>query len=222
MPSDKGEVVIGVDLDGVCADFYARMREVAAEWFEVPIDGLTNTPSYGLGEWGVDSKEEYERLHRFAVTQRELFATAPMITGTRRVLQKLSKEGYRVRILTHRLFIQFFHETAVRQTITWLDRNGIPYWDLCFMKEKDQVGADVYIDDATHNIQKLRESGHYAICFANSTNGSADNPRANGWDEVYELIKVRHPAPTAQMGAMQGSGPKSKQRVRTKRAAIMK
>jgi 5' nucleotidase, deoxy (Pyrimidine), cytosolic type C protein (NT5C) len=27
-------VIIGVDLGGVCADFYGRMREVTAEWFE--------------------------------------------------------------------------------------------------------------------------------------------------------------------------------------------
>jgi len=27
MPSDKGEIVLGVDLDGVCTDFHAPMRE---------------------------------------------------------------------------------------------------------------------------------------------------------------------------------------------------
>jgi len=28
MPSDKGEIALGVDLDGVCADFDARMSEI--------------------------------------------------------------------------------------------------------------------------------------------------------------------------------------------------
>ena len=51
MPSDKGEIVLGVDLDGVCADFYARMREIAAEWLEVGIETLTTDVSYGLTEW---------------------------------------------------------------------------------------------------------------------------------------------------------------------------
>ena len=45
------QVVLGVDLDGVCADFYARMREVAAEWFECSVDSLTQDVSYGLPEW---------------------------------------------------------------------------------------------------------------------------------------------------------------------------
>jgi hypothetical protein len=34
MPSDDGIIVPGIDLDGVCADFYARMREIAVERFE--------------------------------------------------------------------------------------------------------------------------------------------------------------------------------------------
>jgi hypothetical protein len=44
--------IIGVDLDGVCSDFYGRMREIAAEWFERPIDELPPEVSYGLKEWG--------------------------------------------------------------------------------------------------------------------------------------------------------------------------
>jgi hypothetical protein len=50
----KDQIVLGVDLDGVCADFYGRMREIAAEWFERQVDELTEDVSYGLPEWGID------------------------------------------------------------------------------------------------------------------------------------------------------------------------
>jgi hypothetical protein len=40
MSADQKKIVLGVDLDGVCADFYARMREIAAEWFEKPLQEL--------------------------------------------------------------------------------------------------------------------------------------------------------------------------------------
>ena len=133
-------LIIGVDLDGVFQDFYERMREIASEWFEVPVESLTRHVSYGLREWAVRDTEQYESLHRFAVTQRDLFSTSPMIPGARRYLRILSDEGARVRIITHRLFISYFHRAAVAQTIDWLDNNGIPYWDLCFMKAKEQVG----------------------------------------------------------------------------------
>ena len=78
------------------------------------------------------------------MTQRNLFQTAPMIPGARKYLRLLSDEGFRIRIITHRLFIRYFHDRAVQQTMEWLDVHGLPFWDLCFMKEKDQVGADIY------------------------------------------------------------------------------
>ena len=180
--------IIGVDLDGVCSDFYGRMREIAAEWFECQLDNLTTEVSYGLKEWGIEKQEHYESLHRFAVTQRGLFETSPMIHGARSYLRKLSNEGARIRIITHRLFIHYFHRTAVSQTIDWLDKHGIPYWDLCFMRQKEQVGADIYVEDSPMNVKSLREKGLYTICFANSTNTQIEDPRVKSWKEVYELI----------------------------------
>ena len=181
-------LIIGVDLDGVCADFLGRMREIAAEWLECDLEQLTPDVSYGLREWGIKNTEQYNSLHRFAVTQRELFKTAPMIAGARRYLRQLSDDGARIRIITHRLYIHFFHKTAVEQTIDWLDRHGIPYWDLCFMKEKEQVGADIYIDDGPGNVEQLRAKGLYTICFANSTNKNIAEPRATSWEHVYRLV----------------------------------
>ena len=56
------------------------------------------------------------------------------------------------------------------------------------MKEKEQVGADIYVDDAPENIDRLRGKGLYTICFANSTNQTLGEPRANSWDHVYSLV----------------------------------
>jgi len=184
-------MIIGVDLDGVCSDFYARMREIAAEWLERSVDELTTEVSYGLPEWGIKDQGHYESLHRFAVTQRSLFESSPMIPGARKYLRLLSDEGARIRIITHRLFIYHFHRLAVSQTIDWLDTHGIPYVDLCFTKQKEQVGANVYVDDSPENVKNLRSKGLYTICFANSTNRDVAAPRAESWQEVYELIHER-------------------------------
>lgn len=48
MPSDIGQIVIGVDLDGECANFSRRMREIAAEWFERALEKLTKEVAFGL------------------------------------------------------------------------------------------------------------------------------------------------------------------------------
>ena len=34
----------------------------------------------------------------------------------------------------------------------WLDNHDIPFWDLCFMKHKGQVGADIYIEDSPEHV----------------------------------------------------------------------
>jgi len=33
------------------------------------------------------------------------------------------------------------------------------------------------------------------ICFANSANKGVDPPRVRKWEEVYQLIRERHPEP---------------------------
>ena len=40
MTATKAKLVLAVDLDGVCADFYGRMRQIAAEWFECEVEAL--------------------------------------------------------------------------------------------------------------------------------------------------------------------------------------
>ena len=53
MPSDTGQIVIGVDLDGVCVDFYGRMPRNRRRVVERPIEELTEDVTYGLKEWGI-------------------------------------------------------------------------------------------------------------------------------------------------------------------------
>jgi 5'(3')-deoxyribonucleotidase len=194
-------LILGVDLDGVCADFYAAMRQIAAEYFERDIEELTTAPSYGLQEWGVEGKIQYESLHRFAVLQRDLFRNAPLIPGARKYLRMLSYEGARIRIITHRLYLYFLHRVSVEQTVEWLDYHAIPYWDLCFMRDKEQVGADIYLDDSPDNVVRLREAGFYTICFGNSTNTHLAAPRAESWQHAYELIHERASNIKAPRGA---------------------
>lgn len=99
--------VLAVDLDGTCADFYGGLRPIAAEWLGVPVDTLPETVSWGLPEWGIDKAPGgYEALHRFAVTQRELFRVLKPMPGAPLALRKLSGENIRIRISTHRLFIK--------------------------------------------------------------------------------------------------------------------
>ena len=121
-----------------------------------------------------------------------------MIPGARKYLRLLSNEGARIRIITHRLFIRYFHRMAVAQTVDWLDKNGIPYWDLCFMKQKDQVGADIYMDDSPENVEALRRRKFYTICFGNGTNSDVPQPRVKSWKQAYDVIHKHSGSPLKQ------------------------
>ncbi len=181
--------VLGVDLDGVVADFYGGLRPIAAEWLGVDIANLPERVSWGLPEWGIpDAPGGYEALHRFAVTQRDLFRIIPPMPGAPAALRRLSAVKVRIRIITHRFFIKYFHQVAARQTIEWLDYHDVPYSDLCFMKEKAAVGADLYIEDSPPNVKLLRDEGLPTIVFTNSTNTELGGPRANTWAQVVELV----------------------------------
>jgi 5'(3')-deoxyribonucleotidase len=188
--------VFGVDLDGVCADFYGHMREIVAEWKGVDLEDLSPSDfEYGLAAWGVADSQEYERIHRFAVTQRDLFKSMPPVPGAAQSIRRLSAEGVEIRIITHRLFIDHFHQTAVAQTVSWLDAHGIPYRDLCFMKDKVLVDADVYIEDTEKNIRSLEECNETVIAFTNPTNVNMNPPptlRADSWQEAEQIVRAEY------------------------------
>lgn len=188
MGNEKRRFVFGVDLDGVVTDFYRSLRPIAAEWLGVPEPDLTLDVTYGLPEWKLEPMGGYEPLHRFAVTQRNLFEKIEAIPGAPAALRRLSHANVRVRIITHRLFVNFFHREAIIQTISWLEKQGVPYSDLCFMEKKSDVGANIYADDAPHNVERLRAEGSEVIIFSNSTNRDLSGLRADSWEQVEKIV----------------------------------
>jgi beta-phosphoglucomutase-like phosphatase (HAD superfamily) len=182
------EFVFGVDLDGVVADFIGGLKPIAAEWLGVPVASLTDDVSYGLKEWGLGGSKGYIELHRFAVKERQLFERLLPIEGAPSALRRLSRKGVRIRVITHRLYIEWFHRQAVIQTVEWLERHGVPYWDLCFMARKSSVEADAYVEDSPANIESLRKAGRHVIVLRNSTNKHVAGPAAVNWEEVEAWI----------------------------------
>ena len=101
---------------------------------------------------------------------------------------RLSDAGVWIRIITHRLYVNWSHATAISDTVEWLDRVRIPYRDICFMGDKPEVGADLYIDDGPHNIEALRDTGNRVIIFDTPYNRHVAGTRARTWKECEQLV----------------------------------
>ena len=184
------DFVLGVDLDGVCADHAAAFRRVVAADRGIDETGLPDQQTWDFAEWGLD-RPEFERLHRVAVLEHRMFRTMPAVPGAAEALWRLSDAGVWIRLITHRLYTNWGHAVAVADTVEWLDRHAIPYRDLCFLGDKPQVGADAYVDDAPHNVVSLRGTGVPVLVFAQPYNAELDGPRAAGWAEVEEWVLER-------------------------------
>ena len=179
--------VFGVDLDGVVADYTAGLREVVANERGVDPAALPEQRSWDFREWGL-SAQEYNRLHRHAVVELRMLATLPPMEGAADALWRLSDAGAWIRIVTHRLYVNWGHAAAIADTVSWLDDYRIPYRDICFLGAKPQVEADCYIDDAPHNIRELRAAGNTVIVFDQPYNRSFAGPRATDWEQVESLV----------------------------------
>jgi 5'-nucleotidase len=183
--------VLGVDLDGVCGDYTEAFRAVVADDRGIDPATLGDQRSWDFAEWGIAGPQEFDRLHRLAVLEHRIFSTMPLIEGAADALWRLSDAGVWIRIITHRLCVNWGHAVAVADTVAWLDRVGIPYRDICFLGAKPQVEAHCYIDDGAHNVVALREVGNHVIVFDAPYNRDVPGPRATSWKEVEDLVAER-------------------------------
>lgn len=184
----KEEFVLGLDLDGVTGNYVNEFRRHVSRHTGTPEGNLPDPTSWSFAEsgWGI-TNEEYADLHATAV-RNGLFRSMPVMDGASEALWKLSDAGVHIRVITHRLFVKQLHQTSVTDTVAWLDSHDIPYRDVCFVANKSQVDADMYIDDAPHNVEALRANGRDVIIFDAPYNRELPGLRATSWDQVYDLV----------------------------------
>ncbi len=187
MATSGSAFVLGVDLDGVCADYTLGFRNFCAQRMGVDPETFPLERSWDFREWGFDDAM-FETMHRAAIIEGRILANLEVIEGAAESLWRLSDAGVWIRIVTHRLYVNWSHHAAASDTVTWLDQAKIPYRDLCFVGAKADVGCDAYIDDAPHNIMNLRKAGRHAIVYEQPYNLDTPGPRASSWDQVEELV----------------------------------
>jgi 5'(3')-deoxyribonucleotidase len=181
--------VLGLDLDGVCADYVGGFRRHVAAVRGIPEGDLPEPCSWDWTEcgWGIGSHEDYLALHAAAVADG-LFRKLDPLPGVAEALWRLSDAGVRIRVITHRLFISGSHAASAADTVAWLEQHELPYWDLCFMAAKPQVGADLYIDDGPSNLDVFQAAGLSALVFDQPYNRHVLGPRVHDWPAAVDAV----------------------------------
>lgn len=184
------EFVLGVDLDGVCADYEDGFRRSVAELMEVDPSTIPPQTHWDFTEsgWGIRDRDHFLDLHKRAVTDLRFFRSMKVMPGASEALWQLSNAGIWIRIVSHRLCVNGSHAAAASDTVEWLDEAKLPYRDLCLVADKPAVGCDLYVDDAPTQIAALRESGHSVIVFDQLYNQGLPGPRAYGWGDVAGMV----------------------------------
>lgn len=182
------EFILGLDLDGVCADYVGELRKFVAKYTgrnEETFPEPTNWDFTKSG-WNI-TPEEYLTYHERAVNEG-LFKKAQPFKGVSQALWELSDADVHIRIITHRLIKHRQHQQVTADTCEWLDTSDVPYRDLCFVAAKSDVNADLFIDDAPHNLTNLMNAGKNVVAFNQLYNEHIDCSRVYNWEEAKEYV----------------------------------
>lgn len=148
---DNGVMRLGIDLDGVVAnfnkgwiDFYNR--EFGTELIPEQVDawdGLTAITHFedmgAFWRWSSD------------LDGRSLFWHLEPFQGAVEALHELDREGHEIVILTTK------PPFAIDDTHEWIAANRIPSTEIHILEHKWEVDCDVYLDDGPHILPKLVE-----------------------------------------------------------------
>jgi len=197
---------IGVDIDGVLADYFAYVRDVVRPHFS-----SFDETEYRVHEmFGLDKgvSDKFWESEIWNYTQNVL----PMKDASE-FMHRLIQDGHKIVINTARWLSCRDDDVGSRKrdmVREWLGKYNIPYDEIAFanfergkiamsknpydQKGKSRVvkefSLDLHIDDAPHEVELL-SSTIPIIIFDNPYNRECNPPnthRAKNWAEVYQII----------------------------------
>lgn len=148
---------IGIDIDGVLADYQSGLRAFLEPKFDME---LPEADSWGFDNWGLTSNT-FKFFHTLFVSEGGFFDLEPL-PESEISLRWLRQCGHEVVLITNRGQISNL-SVARSDTIEWLDKYGFVYDELHFANNKANVVCDWYIDDSPEVLSNYASEGLKAI-----------------------------------------------------------
>ena len=184
--------VFGVDLDGVVAAYTAGFAEVVAALRGIDPASLPEERSYDFREWGPrpGRVRAIPRLPRSPSTGS--WRSCPAIEGAAEALWRLSDAGVWIRVITHRLYVNWGHAEAGPPTpcCGWTPRAS-PIATSAFWGTSPRWRPTATWTTLPTTIAALRAGGNDVIVFDQPYNRDEADPRARTWKEVEQLVMDR-------------------------------
>ena len=177
---------LGIDLDGVVADFNGGwMRRYNEE------HGAELTPDMVVSWDGLHQMTHFADMNEFWRWARNhegpsVFRHLEAYTGAVETLRQLNREGNDVVILTAK------PDWAVHDTFEWLADHRIPTREVHCLDDKWRIDCDVYLDDSPYVVPELvRQRPEATVCrFVRSWNRPVDGATdVHDWDEFAAMVR---------------------------------
>lgn len=145
---------VGIDVDGVIADFPETFREFAQQVDEKPYPLPTQWKFWQ--DWGW-TEDYFDQMHWQFAADGWYASELEVIGGqdTLDALWHLRDLGHKVIIVTARHTTEGQQASIEEDTKHWLDTNGVPYDELHFTSDKAAVDVDYFLDDRFGNYVEM-------------------------------------------------------------------
>ena len=179
-------MVIKIDMDGVIRNINETMCKMYNDLFE---ENLTVEDMFDYDvekvfwkikeEMGLNAVDYY-----FNISSKEIFLNSKPYDGVVDAIKRLRYAGHKVVIVTW----QFSLENKYN-TLLFLQKNKIPYDDICFTRDKWMIQGDWLIDDNPEFITDEREkSSKIMIRMPYNKECNFFCTRANDLKEAVDII----------------------------------
>jgi 5'(3')-deoxyribonucleotidase len=183
---------LGIDMDGVLADFNAGWIARYNRDFDAALH-----PDHIVGWDELHRVTGFETMDAFWAWARDggrsVFRDLPPIEGAIETLRDLAQR-HRIVIITARF------DWAIADTLAWLAEHGVLAREVHFQAAKHLIPCDVYLDDSPYQIPSLhRERPDSLVCrqvtaWNRPVPGVVD---VHDWEEFRRVVTEREPAAVA-------------------------
>ena len=164
---------VGIDLDGVCYDFAAAVREYLCNTVGSHDPDICTDPTRWefYEDWGLNLPAFLDAFHA-GVNAGVIFTHGHPFPNVQEAFKRIADAGHSIHIVTDRSMGEPGASEAA--TAAWLHRHGLPFDSLTFSPDKTVVNLDVMVDDKLANYDALVGAGVDAYLLTRAWNQQQD------------------------------------------------